>query len=213
MDLSSARARIKLMKRKQHNSIEDFRIAPPKKTRTAWLKANIQIMDALYGEFNLLMEYKHYNSTKDRVNTRLYFVIEENNLAGLIKVIIDTKKMTMKQGEMRGYISAHALERIFCSEYAIASADFLSAYVALLKSLDKPSWEYKEGLNIYTPYGVFCAIRDCSFDDDGKQDDFFMIKTFIQAESFDLGSDHDRNYQKVLETGEMQKEFVRKPKW
>lgn len=211
MDISSARARIKLMKRKQHNSIEDFSIAKPKKTRTAWLKANIKIMDAIYGRFNLLMEYQDYRSTKDRVNTRLYFTIEENNIAGLVKVILDTKKMTMRQGELRGYISAHALERIFCSEYAIASSDFLAAYVELLKALGKPSWAYKEGLNIYTPYGVLCAIRDRDVNEDGTHEDFFMIKTFIKAESFTLGNEHDRHYQKVLNTDEMQKVFVRSP--
>lgn len=212
MDLSSARARIKLMKRKQHDSLDALRIAnKPKKTRTAWLQLNIKILDAIYGKFNLIIEYKEYRSTKDRVNTRIYFSIDNNNLAGLVRVVLDTKKMTTEQHELPGYISNHALERMLCSEYAIGSHDFISAFNQLLQALTKSSWGYKEGLNLYTPAGVLCAIRDRDLNSNGDTVDFFMIKTFIKHESFTLGNEHDRHYQDVTKTGEMKKVFVRKP--
>ncbi len=211
MDISSARAKIKLMKRKTHDSLEELQLPNTKKTRTAWLKTSIKIMDGIYGKFNLLIENKNYRSTKDRENTRVYFSIGENNLAGLVSVLIDTKKMKVTQNELCGYISAHALERILCSEYAISGNDFLSAYIEFHKAVDKPSWEHKEGLNLYTPAGVLCAIKDTDINDNGDVVVFFMIKTFIKHESFTLGNEHDRHYQDVLKTGENKKVFVRNP--
>ncbi len=214
MDISSARAKIKLMKRKQKSSLQDTRLAKytkTKKSRTAWLKTSIEIMDGIYGKFNLLIVYKEYRSTKNRVNTRVYFSIDDANLAGLVRVTIDTNKMTVDQTELPGYISAHALERILCSEYEINSNDFMEAYIELLKSLEKSSWEHKEGLNIYTHAGVLCAIRDSDINSEGVSCDFFVIKTFIKTTSFTLGNEHDRHYTNVLKTGEMQKAFVRRP--
>ncbi len=209
IDISLARGKIKAMKRAAINSLEDFDIDKKyKKSRTGWLKASIKVIDAMYGEFNLLIVRKEYKSTKDRVNMRLYFTIGADNSAGLINVKLDTKKMTVEQSELRGYISAHAFERIISSEYVVASSDFLSAYVDLLKSLIKPEWSHGGGLNIYTKHGVLCAIKD--IDTDGKP--MFVIKTFIKAESFDLGSAHEKHHQMVLNTGENQTEFVRKPR-
>ncbi len=209
VDLSSARAQIKAMKRATSNSMEDFELDESyKKTRTSWLKGYIKIIDAMYGRFNLLIERKDYVSTKNRTNTRIYFSIADDNTAGLIKVILNTKKMTVGHFEMRGYVSEHAFERVVCSGYILASHDFLEAYCDLLKELIKPSWVHKGGLNIYTKHGVLCAIKDLDVDDVPM----FVIKTFIKSKSFDLGSNHERLHQKVLDTGENQFEFVRSPK-
>ena len=193
---SEAQAIIKGKLRKLHESFEAFKRVPYTRTATQWLKSMTDISDATCGAENLLEQHdEHHSRTKKLLMVKRYYLIfKGNSSAEILCITFGPRKRTIDMDLLPLLISNHALMRLTADQMNIVAVT-KKLMLSALKLFQETEWPIGKSVSLYITDGMFGLVKDKN--DDGMLS--VIVKTFIRADKFDVGSTHELIHSEVEE--------------
>ena len=192
---SEARALIKANIRKLREGFDSYMPEPRTGKASRWMRHMIKVSDAICGVDNLLQhkEDRHPRTKKLQHITRHYLWYREDGSADILHMTLDVRKRTYVADIHPVHITNHALIRMTADQLDM-NKSVLSMAMAILVLLNDCIWPLGESVCLYVNEGMYALVKTTE-NETGVE--IVVVKTFIRADKFDAGSEHEKMYSEL----------------